>query len=112
MKRLAVPLSEELFSALQRRASERGVSLAEVAREAIQREVAPLQPWPKGIGMFASGHTDTSRLASDPPPYDGPRDDPWGGTRPKPKSLGMGSSGRPDIAERIGEEEFDSGALR
>lgn len=65
MKRFILSLPEELLMALHRSARERGVSASAIAREAIEKEVCAPQPWPAGVGMFDSGCTDTSRLASE-----------------------------------------------
>lgn len=96
MKRFAFSMSEELFAALQRRARERGTSVAAVLREAAEKDVLPPQPWPEGAGMFSSGYTDTSRLASEGrvPPR----------RQPVPKSLGMANSGHTDTARLAGDE--------
>jgi hypothetical protein len=74
MKRFILSLPEELFLALQRRAQDRGVSAAAVVRDAIQKEVAPPQPFPKGIGIGRSGLPNLGRLASEEPArYDSSR---------------------------------------
>ena len=74
MKRFILSLPEELFLALQRRAEDRGVSAAAVAREAIKKEVTPPQPLPKSIGIGHSGHSDTSVLIGEEPArYDSSR---------------------------------------
>ena len=65
MKRFVLSMPDDLFLALQRRAKERGISMAAVVREAAEREVQPQQPWPKGVGKYRSGYSDTSVLASE-----------------------------------------------
>ena len=72
MKRFVLSLPEDLFLALQKRARERGTSVAAVLREAAEKDVCPPRPKPRSIGMASSGHTDTSVLA--------------GEIRPKPRS--------------------------
>ncbi|MFN8525582.1 MAG: CopG family transcriptional regulator [Chloroflexota bacterium] len=87
MKRTSVSAPEDLLERLRSLATRRGVSLAEVIREAMEAKVvgdgeetskggaqAPeARLKPRSIGMFRSGHTDTARLAGEhsiePPPW-------------------------------------------
>ncbi len=72
MERTTVVLPNELRQRLRRIAAERGVSMATVIREALEEKANHHRPKPLSIGIFDSGHTDTSRLA--------------GEIRPKPRS--------------------------
>ncbi len=59
----------ELIERTKRRASERGVSVAQVVREAIEHELGPIEseripPPLTCIGAFSSGRSDLSELAS------------------------------------------------
>ena len=53
-------------------AGERGVSIAALIREALERTLAERRIRPRSLGIGASGRTDTARLA--------------GETRPEPRS--------------------------
>ncbi len=57
----------ELVARAKRRAAERGVSIAQVVREAMEHELGdePQQPPFSMIGAFRSGRSDLSRLASE-----------------------------------------------
>ncbi len=68
MRRTTIVAPDDLIDRLRREATERGVSLATVMREALEEKA---RSW-----------------------------------RPKPRSLGIGDSGRTDIARRIGEESI------
>ncbi len=77
MQRLMIQAEPELVERAKRRARERGVSVAQVVREAMERELGEptgeQQP-PLGIiGIGRSGRSDLSRLASEgvyePAPY-------------------------------------------
>jgi hypothetical protein len=71
MQRLMIQAEPELVERAKRRASERGVSVAQVVREAIEHELGPaqneerVQPPLTCIGAFRSGRSDLSRLASE-----------------------------------------------
>jgi plasmid stability protein len=67
-QRTTIVAPDELLRRLRVVAAERGTSMAELIREALEEKVAQ--------------------------------------HRPKPKSLGIGDSGRTDIARRTGEEGF------
>ena len=74
MSRLIIQAEEELLDRARRRAAERGVSIAQVVRDALE---AALEddgpPIPRHFGKFNSGTTDTSERASNdeyvPPPW-------------------------------------------
>ncbi len=67
----------ELIERTKRQAAERGVSVAQVVREAIAEKLGDdagvKQPPLKFIGAFSSGNSDLSRRASEdeyePPPF-------------------------------------------
>jgi hypothetical protein len=67
MQRLMIQAEPELVARAKRRAAERGVSVAQVVREAMERELGdePQQPPFSMIGAFRSGRGDLSRLASE-----------------------------------------------
>lgn len=70
MQRLMIQAEPELVERAKRRASERGVSVAQVVREALEHELgaAPQEPIPpplRCIGAFSSGRGDLSRRASE-----------------------------------------------
>jgi predicted transcriptional regulator len=65
MRRTTISLPDDLRKRLRFIAAERGVSMATVIREAVEKEAAQHRPKPKSIGIADSGHTDTSRLASE-----------------------------------------------
>jgi hypothetical protein len=67
MQRLMIQADPELVARAKRRAAERGVSVAQVVREAMERELGgePPQPPFSLIGAFRSGRSDLSRLASE-----------------------------------------------
>jgi Ribbon-helix-helix protein, copG family len=70
MQRLMIQAEPELLERTKRRARERGVSVAQVVREAIEHELGPGEeqatPPPFTlIGAYASKHGDLSRRASE-----------------------------------------------
>ena len=74
MRRLMIQADEALLERARRRAAERGVSIAQLVREALERELGPdLQPAPHSLAGFSSGRGDLSRRAGDdeyePPPW-------------------------------------------
>ena len=74
MTRLIIQAEEELLDRARRRAAERGVSIAQVVRDALEQALAnDGQPIPRNLGKFSSGTTDTSERASNgeymPPPW-------------------------------------------
>jgi len=70
-----VQADERLLDRARARAAERGVSVAQVFRDALERDLGAEQapPAPTSIGMISSQHGDLSRRASDgeyePEPY-------------------------------------------
>ena len=60
-----ISLPEDLVERLNKMAEERRVPVETVIREAIGEEPKNAQPKPRNIGIFGSGRTDISELASD-----------------------------------------------
>lgn len=74
MKRFVIQAEPSLLERARRRASERGVSIAQLVRDALAREVGePRQPKPRSFGRFRSASGNVSRRASAdvyrPPPW-------------------------------------------
>jgi hypothetical protein len=74
MKRMMIQADESLLDRARRRAADRGVSVAQVVREALERELAPASPTPdvRCAGAFRSGQGDLARRVGDdyePPPF-------------------------------------------
>jgi hypothetical protein len=70
MQRLMIQAEPELVERAKRRARERGVSVAQVVREALEKELRttddePIPPPLNCIGAFSSGRGDLSRRASE-----------------------------------------------
>ena len=70
MQRLMIQAEPELVERAKRRASERGVSVAQVVREAMEHELGPAEdekipPPLRCIGIARSGRSDLSRRASE-----------------------------------------------
>jgi hypothetical protein len=75
MRRIMIQADERLLARARRRASERGVSIAQVFRDALERDLGDDRPPPQltSIAFVRSGAGDLSRRASDgeyePEPY-------------------------------------------
>jgi hypothetical protein len=69
MQRIMIQAEPELVERAKRRARERGVSVAQVVREAMEHELADADeqspPPLTCIGAFDSGRSDLSELASE-----------------------------------------------
>jgi hypothetical protein len=71
MQRLMIQAEPELIERAKRRARERGVSVAQVVREAMEHELGvedeeePLAPPLRHVGVVSSGHGNLARLASE-----------------------------------------------
>lgn len=65
MRRLMIQADKALIERARRRAAERGVSIAQIVREALERELGTRQPRPRSFASFASGAGDLSRRASE-----------------------------------------------
>jgi plasmid stability protein len=68
MAQLTLTLPDELHARLRTIAEARGVSVEQVVREAVERDMAAqhppepeARPKPKSLGAGASGYTDTAR---------------------------------------------------
>lgn len=71
MKRMMIQADEELLARARRRATEQGVSVAQVVRDALERELGSPeggepQPPLTCVGIVESGRSDLSELASEP----------------------------------------------
>lgn len=76
MRRMMIQADEALLDRARRRAADRGVSVAQLVREALERELGPATPVPdvRCAGAFRSGTCDLARRAStssdyEPPPF-------------------------------------------
>jgi hypothetical protein len=70
MQRIMIQAEPALVERAKRRARERGVSVAQVVREALENELSPMDeervpPPLTCIGVISSGRSDLSRLASE-----------------------------------------------
>ena len=70
MPRTTVTIDGDKLDLLRQLAAERGVSVSRLVREAVDAKLAWYRPpgerpKPRSIGIAASGHPDTSELASD-----------------------------------------------
>lgn len=65
MTRTTIVAEPELLAAVRRLARERGVSMAEFIREAIEDKVRETQPAPRSAGVATSGHPDTARRSGE-----------------------------------------------
>jgi len=67
MRRLMIQADEALLDRARSRAADRGVSVAQVVRDALERELGPAEPVPEvRCGeSFRSGKGDLARRASD-----------------------------------------------
>jgi hypothetical protein len=68
MGRTTIVTPEHLIKRLRQMAAERGTSMAELIREAIEEKVAASRPRPRSLGLGASSHADTARRAGDERP--------------------------------------------
>jgi hypothetical protein len=75
MQRIMVQADETLLRRARSVAADRGVSLAQLVRDALERELGTSGPQPeiRSAGAFASGEGDRARRATDdayaPPPF-------------------------------------------
>jgi hypothetical protein len=71
MQRLMIQAEPELVERAKQRARERGVSVAQVVREALEHELRateseePMPPPLNCVGIVSSGRSDLARLASE-----------------------------------------------
>ncbi|MDZ7708308.1 MAG: CopG family transcriptional regulator [Trueperaceae bacterium] len=65
MERTTLSIPGPLLERLRVAAAERGVSMAELVREALEEKLAAQRPKPRSLGVGASGRDDTARRAGD-----------------------------------------------
>ena len=66
MRRLIIQANDELLERARRRAAARGVSIAQVVRDALEKELGDERPpEPLSLGKYRSGSGDLSRRASE-----------------------------------------------
>lgn len=67
MKRIMVQADERLLERARQRATERGVSIAQIFRDALERDLGSEEQPPAltSIGLVSSARGDSSRRASD-----------------------------------------------
>jgi hypothetical protein len=68
MRRTTIVAPADLLKRLRRMAAERGSSMADLIREALEEKVGSARPKPRSIGLGASGHADTAQRAGDERP--------------------------------------------
>lgn len=68
MRRTTIVASDELLERLHRIANERGISMAELIREALVDKVGTYHPRPHSLGIGSSGYTDTARQSGEQRP--------------------------------------------
>jgi metal-responsive CopG/Arc/MetJ family transcriptional regulator len=68
MERTTISLPDGLLKRLRVLAAERGTSMAEVIREAIEEAVRNHRRRPRSLGIGASGHSDTARRTAEERP--------------------------------------------
>jgi len=73
MQRTTIVAPEQVLQRLRRMAAQRGTSMADLIREALEAKVETDHPRPRSLGLGASGHTDTAQRAGSERPT--PR--PW-----------------------------------
>jgi plasmid stability protein len=68
MQRTTIVAPADLLKRLRQMAAERGTSMANLIREALEAKVRSDRPRPRSLGIGASGHSDTAQRASDERP--------------------------------------------
>jgi metal-responsive CopG/Arc/MetJ family transcriptional regulator len=68
MRRTTIVTPDHLIKRLRQMAAERGTSMAELIREALEEKVGSYRPRPRSLGLGASGYTDTAQRAGDERP--------------------------------------------
>jgi len=61
MRRTTIVAADELLNRLRRMAAERGTSMADLIREALEDKVRTDRPRPRSLGMGTSGYSDTAQ---------------------------------------------------
>jgi len=65
MRRTTIVAPDDLLERLRREATDRGVSLATVIREALEKKAQSYHPMPRSLGVGDSGRTDIARRTAD-----------------------------------------------
>jgi len=65
MKRTSIMAEPATLESLRRLAAERGVSFAEVVREALEQKASEFRPAPRSVGVGDSGDPDTAGRAGE-----------------------------------------------
>ena len=65
MTRTTISLPDDVLQRLRILAAERRISMAEIIREAVEKELAGQRPLPRSLGIAESGTRYTSEEASD-----------------------------------------------
>jgi metal-responsive CopG/Arc/MetJ family transcriptional regulator len=68
MQRTTIVAPKDLVRRLRRMAAERGTSMANLIREALEEKVRGDHPRPRSLGLGASGHADTAYRAGNERP--------------------------------------------
>jgi metal-responsive CopG/Arc/MetJ family transcriptional regulator len=68
MERTTISLPENVLKRLRIVAAERGTSMAELIRQAVEEVVSRERPRPRSIGIGASGRADTAKQTADERP--------------------------------------------
>ena len=68
MQRTTIVAPAHLLQRLRRMAAERGTSMADLIREALEDKVANDRPRPRSMGLGASGHRDTAQRTGEERP--------------------------------------------
>ena len=68
MRRTTIVASDELLERLHQIAGERGISMAELIREALLDKMESYHLQPRSLGIGSSGFADTARLAGEQRP--------------------------------------------
>jgi hypothetical protein len=68
VERTTLSIPGPVLERLRVAAAERGVSMAEFVRQALEEKLAASRPTPGCLGIGASGHNDTARRTSDERP--------------------------------------------
>jgi hypothetical protein len=66
--RTTIVAPEHLLKRLRAMAAERGTSMADLIREALEEKASAERPRPPSVGVGTSGHSDTSDRSADERP--------------------------------------------
>lgn len=73
MQPTTIELEDPQLEELERLAEERGVTVADLVREAVAEKLARTHRKPQSLGIAASGHPDTARRTGE----ERPEPQPW-----------------------------------